>query len=84
MPTADLHTEHWKHRSCHRPVLVLHLLHARAKRVSTGVATTRELGVVAGAAEDEGVLGGEGLLHQGRAALMAAEAVLKGQQQFYV
>ena len=44
-------------------VLVLHLLVARAEGVAAGVAPRGELFVVARAAEDVGVLGGEGLRH---------------------
>ena len=58
-------------------VLVLHLFHARAEGVAAGVAPRGELFVVARAAEDVGVLGGEGLRHQRSLAPLAAEAVLK-------
>ena len=58
-------------------ILVLHLFVARPEGVPAGVAPRRELFVVARAAEDVGVLGGEGLRHQRSLAPLAAEAVLK-------
>ena len=57
--------------------LVLHLLHARAERVAAAVAAGGELGVVARAAKDVGVLGGERLLDEGDLALVAREAILE-------
>ncbi len=57
-------------------VLVLHLLHARPKGVAAGVAAGRELGVVAGTAEEVSVFGGERLLHERRLASLTYEAVL--------
>lgn len=56
--------------------LVLHLLHTCSKHISTAVASSGELGVVAGAAVDPVRLASKLLVHKGRTALGAQEASL--------